>query len=186
MYKPLPKAFEYLAAEPGPKLLVEALKWHGLHEVPGPQSSSEIMTWAAAVGARSYYPSDATAWCGLFLTYCAKQAGLTLPPDPLAALSWLRFGTLVPDNAPKLGDVLVYRRAGGGGHVTLYIGEDATHFFCLGGNQSDAVGIVSFLKSRPYTARRTAWRIAQPANVRRVFLTPSGIASRPPMPSSEA
>jgi cell wall-associated NlpC family hydrolase len=35
-----------------------------------------------------------------------------------------------------LGDVLVFRR-GGGGHVALYVGEDEEAFHVLGGNQAD-------------------------------------------------
>lgn len=170
---PLPAKFAYLAKEPGPKALLEALKWHGLREVPGPASSPVIMGWAKAVGAASYYPSDATPWCALFLSYCLKQGGYPLSADPLRALSWLRWGTPAPGNRPALGDIMVYERAGGG-HVTFYVGEDATHFYCLGGNQGDSVCIAGFPKVRAVTVRRCPWRNGQPANVRAIAVGPGG------------
>ena len=48
--------------------------------------------------------------------------------------------------------VLVFER-GSGGHVGFAIGQDDTHFFVLGGNQSDAVTIARIAKSRLLGAR---------------------------------
>jgi len=42
---------------------------------------------------------------------------------------------------------------GSGGHVGFAIGQDDTHFFVLGGNQSDAVTIARIVKSRLCGAR---------------------------------
>ena len=49
--------------------------------------------------------------------------------------------------APRLGCILVFTRAGGG-HVGLYLGEDATHFHILGGNQSNSVSVTRIGKDR--------------------------------------
>ena len=84
---------------------------------------------------------------------------------------WANFGVKAPE--PALGDVLVFSR-GSGGHVGLYVGEDATAFHVLGGNQGDSVSIVRILKNRLLAARRPAWRIAQPGNVRPIHLAGAG------------
>ena len=165
----LPIKFAYLAQEPGPKVLVEALKWLGVHEVPGVASNPIIMAAAKVVGAASYYPSDATPWCALAMTFWVKQAGFPVASDPLRALSWLHWGSSVPGNVPMLGDVLVYER-NGGGHLTMYVGESRDYYYGLGGNQGDMTCIVGFPKSRTMVARRCPWKVSQPANVRRIHL----------------
>jgi cell wall-associated NlpC family hydrolase len=72
-----------------------------------------------------------------------------------------------------LGDILTFKR-NGGGHVGIYAGEDATHYHVLGGNQNNSVSVTRIAKSRLHQARRTAWKVAQPANVRKVFLEAKG------------
>ena len=171
----LPAKFAYLATEAGPKVLLEALKWLGVHEVPGLGNNPIIMDAAKAVGAASYYPSDATPWCALAMTYWVKQAGFPVARDPLAARSWATWGNPAPHNVPMLGDVLVYQRTGGG-HVTLYVGESKDYYYCLGGNQGDSVCIVGFPKTRPVTVRRCPWKMAQPAGVRRIVLDGASVA----------
>jgi uncharacterized protein (TIGR02594 family) len=85
----------------------------------------------------------------------AERAGKEIPKHPLWALSWSAFGAkpaLDRDRgspAAALGDVLVFVR-NGGGHVGLYVGEDASAFHLLGGNQSDRVCITRLAKSRLY------------------------------------
>jgi hypothetical protein len=41
----------------------------------------------------------------------------------------------------------VFTRSGGG-HVGLYVGEDATHYHVLGGNQANLVSIMRLAKGR--------------------------------------
>ena len=93
--------------------------------------------------------------------------------DPLWALNWGNFG--VHTKQPMLGDVLVFIR-NGGGHVGLYVGEDAEAYHVLGGNQSDSVCFTRIAKARLYTARRPEYNL-QPANVRVVTLAKSGAVS---------
>jgi uncharacterized protein (TIGR02594 family) len=104
----------------------------------------------------------------------AKRAGKAAPAKPLWARSWSRFGIASPQAA--LGDVLVFSRAKGGGHVGLYVGEDETAFHVLGGNQADAVSIVRIAKSRCIAVRRPIYRV-QPASVAPVHLHASGVIS---------
>ena len=56
---------------------------------------------------------------------------------------------------PITGAVLIFER-GSGGHAGFAVGQDDTHFFVLGGNQSDAVTIARIAKSRLLGARRPA------------------------------
>ena len=164
MLRPLPKAFAYLAAESGPNLLRAALRDHGLRELPGVPNSPRILAMAKNVGAAAYYKSDATPWCALAMSDWAKQAGFTLPRDPLAAKNWATFGTEVAIEDAALGDVLVMARPGGN-HVTLYAGEDARNYYGLGGNQGNEVCIAPFPKARITHVRRCAWKSAQPATI---------------------
>jgi uncharacterized protein (TIGR02594 family) len=171
----LPKQFNYLGAQAGPKVLIEALRWLGVKEAPGPNiDNPAILAWAAFVNASSYYKHDATPWCALFMAFVVKMAGFPLPGDPLRALSWAEFGTAVPAGQAGLGDILVMSREGGG-HVTMYVGQDETHYYGLGGNQGDAVCIASFPKGRISYVRRCPWRNQQPANVRPFHLNAVGL-----------
>ncbi len=170
----LPKQYRWLADEPGPRILVEALKTYGTVEKPGPGSNPSIMAWAKAAGLERVYRADSTAWCGLWAAYVALQAGWEPPVNPLWARNWLSWGSPAP--APMLGDVLVFSR-GSSGHVGLYVGEDATAFHVLGGNQSDRVMIKRIDKKRLLGARRCPWRINQPAGVRPVALAATGALS---------
>lgn len=161
-----PHPFEYLGSEPGPVILREALAHFALHEIVGPASNPTIMAWAKEVGAASYYHNDDTPWCALFIAHCAKVAGFALPSDPLRALSWAKFGKPAAGGA-MLGDVLVKSRDGGG-HVGLYVGETATHYAVLGGNQGNQVCIAWFAKAAFSYVRRCAWKVSQPENVRAI------------------
>ena len=168
----LPAQYIWLAHEPGPRILVEGLKTYGTAEKPGPGNNPSIMAWARAVGLDRVYASDSTAWCGLWMAYVAKQADWDDPYNPLWARNWLNFGT--PQQIAKLGDVLVFERGPNSGHVGLYVGEDATAYHVLGGNQSDRVMIKRVARNRLLGIRRCPWRVNEPGNVRVVKLAASG------------
>jgi uncharacterized protein (TIGR02594 family) len=171
----LPEQYGWLAREPGPKMIVEALRLYGTLEGPGTTNNGKIIAWAKEIGGKlaDVYKADSIPWCGLFMAVVARRAGKEIPRNPLWALSWSAFGAAA--SRPALGDVLVFLRHGGG-HVGLYVGEDETAFHVLGGNQSDAVSIKRIARSRLYAARRPAYR-TQPANVRPIPLTASGSLS---------
>jgi uncharacterized protein (TIGR02594 family) len=180
----LPKAYRWLADEPGPRILIEALKTFGTVETPGPGNNPAIMAWAKATGLERQYQADETAWCGLWMAYVALQAGWEPPLNPLGARNWLRFGKPVdasPSPAvPAFGDVLVFWRGsrnGWSGHVGIDVGEDEDAYHVLGGNQADAVSIKRIGKDRLLGARRCPWRINQPGNVRVIRLAATGALS---------
>jgi uncharacterized protein (TIGR02594 family) len=108
-----------------------------------------------------------TPWCGDFVETCIRMG---LPKEPLLgalgmnpywARNWLLFGS---DTKPVTGAVLIFAR-GSGGHVGFAIGQDDTHFFVLGGNQSDAVTVARIAKSRLLGAR---WPATYPPRLQRL------------------
>lgn len=165
-------SYEWLKKETAPRILVQAVKQLGVKEFVGKEHNPIILGWAKELKLSNVYTNDEIPWCGLFIAYCAKMAGLDVVERPLWALNWNKFGNRVSD--PMLGDVLTFKR-NGGGHVGIYVGEDNTHFHVLGGNQNNSVSVSRIAKNRLNQARRTAWKIAQPASVRKVHLKPKGI-----------
>ena len=170
----LPKKYQYLLNEPSPKLLVEAVKLHGVYEFPGTADNPIIEGWGKELNLERVYTNDAIPWCGLFVGVCVRRAEQPLPVNPLWALNWTKYGDEVKE--PMLGDILTFKR-NGGGHVAIYVGEDATHYHILGGNQSDKVCIVRKSKKDLFAARRTKWKVSQPTNVRKIFLDADGPVS---------
>lgn len=89
-------------------------------------------------------------WCGDYVQTCIA---VTLPDEPLlqnpyAAINWLTFGKPA---TPRKGAILIFWRGspnGGQGHIGFYVGEDATHYHVLGGNQSNAVTVSRIAKDR--------------------------------------
>lgn len=173
----LPQQYQWLQNEGAPRMLVEALKLYGTREFVGAKHNPTILAWADELDIEKLYTNDELAWCGLAMAVCAKRAEKEIPMtgwDILRALQWERFGT--PVNIPMLGDILIFKRSGGG-HVGLYVGEDAAAYHVLGGNQGNAFNIVRIGKDRLYKVRRPHYN-NQPVNVRRVFLKSDGKLSQ--------
>lgn len=186
----LPHDFAWLAREPGPRMLLEALKLYGTAERPGPANNPVIIAWARELGLERVYAADSVPWCGLGMAVVAKRAGWDHAPggNALWALNWAKWGN--PAEVPSLGDVLVlkrrYRDARGrwqtAGHVGQYVAEGQDRqgrpvFWVLGANQSDRVCIVPIERERLVAARRAPWRVAQPPSVRPIRLAAGGVIS---------
>jgi uncharacterized protein (TIGR02594 family) len=170
--------YDYLKKVISPQILVKALELIGTKEIIGTIHSDVIMGWAKDLKIDKIYTSDEIAWCGLFIAIVCKKAGVEAgitPKEALWALNWNKFGT--KQTNAMLGDILTFKR-NGGGHVGIYVGEDKTCYHVLGGNQSNMVCITRIEKTRCAGIRRTAWRIAQPENVKEVLLTESGFISK--------
>ena len=162
--------YNWLEEEKSPRILVQAVKLIGTKEIVGKQHNPIILDWARELGLKMY-TNDEIPWCGLFIAYCAHKAGVEVVDGPLWALNWAKYGTQV--NQPMLGDVLTFKRDGGG-HVGIYVGEDRTHYHIIGGNQGNQVNVMRIAKTRLHQARRTEWKIAQPTNVRVIKLESQG------------
>ena len=128
---------------------------------------SWLMDWLKRDG-RSLDDPGKNPWCGDFVETCIRMA---LPDEPMLgalgantywARNWLLFGQAVQ---PITGAVLIFER-GAGGHVGFNVGQDDTHFYLLGGNQSDAVTIARIAKSRLLGARWPATYPLRPQRLR--------------------
>jgi uncharacterized protein (TIGR02594 family) len=164
-------SYEWLKNETAPKILVQAVKQLGVKEIIGRTHNPVIMGWAEELGLKKVYTEDEIPWCGLFIAYCCHAAGVQVVERPLWALNWAKYGNRVDE--PMLGDILTFKR-NGGGHVGIYVGEDDKYYHVLGGNQNNSVSVSRIAKSRLHQARRTAWKVAQPASVRKVHLEAKG------------
>lgn len=137
------------APKPGePPWLTEARGLIGTDELPGSANNPVIMGWARDLD--QWYPSDATAWCGLFVAHCMAVGAPDEPQDfnRLGAQQWLKYGEPVPI---CYGAIAVFWRGsptGGLGHVGFIVGQDADTFHILGGNQSDSVTVARVSKTR--------------------------------------
>lgn len=170
----IPEKYKWLTSESGPKMILEGLKIYGTAELVGPKHNPVILGWADEIGIGGLVNDDEQAWCGLAHAYVAFKAGKSLLPlkgwDLLRALKWLYWGIHVDE--PELGDTLIFKRPGGG-HVGIYIFQTATTYGCMGGNSSNTYKIVEIDKARLVGARRPRY-VVKPANVRKIFLLPSG------------
>lgn len=172
----LPKEYEWLYKELGPRILVEALKDYGIKETPGKGNTKEIMKWATDLKI-SWYTADSIPWCGLTMGAWAAHADYPFDKNRLLqAVSWKDWGKPIAKDKAMLGDVLTFTRTGGG-HVGLYIGEDKDSFCVLGGNQGDAINFTWIAKSRLHSVSRSPFKIGQPANVRKIYLKRTGALS---------
>ena len=173
----LPKKYQWLQLESGPRHLLKAVELYGTTEIVGPKHNPVIMGWAKEIGIEKIYTSDEVPWCGLFMAVVMRRASSPtsprpIPSIPLRALSWNNFGVRVDNNEAMLGDVLTFTRQGGG-HVGIYVGEDSTAFHVLGGNQGNKVSIVRIAKSRLSQVRRPAYH-TPPLNLRKILLDSNG------------
>lgn len=150
-----------MTTAPEPPWLRYARTLIGTREAAGAANNSTILGWAKRLGSKivgMIYNADSVPWCGLFVARCVEEAGVTPASIAVRATSWTDWGLNLRPERLAPGAVLVFARAGGG-HVGFYIGEDATSYHVLGGNQGDAVSVARLAKTR-CVARR--WPEGQP------------------------
>jgi uncharacterized protein (TIGR02594 family) len=121
-----------------------AFKSIGVAEVQGIKSNPEIVAWLKDLNA--WWSDDKTAWCGVFVAHCLKEANQHYPKMWMQALAYRDGGTHL--DQPAFGCVAVKERKGGG-HVCFVVGvdEDSGKLVCLGGNQNDKVCLALYDKS---------------------------------------
>lgn len=152
----------------------------GTLEAPGSKDNPFIIEMAHEIVRRypdlkgnvGWYNHDSIPWCGLQMGYVMAVNGIKPCDAPLSALAWASWGQAL--KAPTPGAVLVYSRVGGG-HVTLYESEDATNYYCRGGNQSDSVNITKIPKSRPVKGIRWPTGVALPTAGRKMGATGNAV-----------
>jgi uncharacterized protein (TIGR02594 family) len=134
-------------------LIKEALKYYGITELAGDEHNKTIVSFFKSSGNKNM-KSDEDAWCSVFLSACARNAGLKFTNNALAR-SWLKVGTSIED--PQPGDVVVFWREAMDsykGHVGIWLGETAEGVVCLGGNQDNSVCIRVYEKTNVLGYRR--------------------------------
>jgi uncharacterized protein (TIGR02594 family) len=147
----------------------------GTREAAGPANSKTILRWAVSLGIKVLgivYNADDVPWCGVFVAKCLRATDVDLSGMKVAvrAKAWATWGSNLAADRLAPGAILVFEREGGG-HVAFYVGEDATHYHVLGGNQGDTVSIMRLAKSR-CIARR--WPKGVPVIGKPVRLAASG------------
>jgi len=123
----------------------------GLHEV---RDKARLQLWLRSDGKTLGDPT-ALPWCGDAVETAIKTA---LPAEPFVgalstnayyARNWQTFGRA----AKGYGSVAVFERGPTSGHVGFLVGEDATAYHVLGGNQGDSVNVTRIAKDRLLAAR---------------------------------
>jgi uncharacterized protein (TIGR02594 family) len=147
-----------------PKWMQTAEKLVGTKEIPGPRHNRVVLRWLEKL--RAWWRDDETPWCGVFVAYCMQEAGLPFPKMYMRAKEWSSYGSLLRRDHLAPGAILVFDRAGGG-HVGFYVGEDAGHYFVLGGNQGNAVNVMKLGKTRLIASR---WPKGEPVIGGYVFM----------------
>lgn len=113
----------------------------GEKEVPGLNHNPRIIEYHSETTLSA--TTDEVPWCSSFVNWVMKRAGYT-PTRSAAARSWATYGKETP---PVQGCIVVLTR-NGGGHVGFYVKSSANYVWVLGGNQSNAVNISAYPKSR--------------------------------------
>ncbi len=126
----------------------------GTTEGPGPEDNPAIMEMYASVG-HDWVEHDSVAWCAAFVGHCLEKAGLN-STRRLNARSYLDWGIPVDLTDAQAGDIVVFSRGSKSwqGHVGFFVKTTGAMIEVLGGNQSDAVTIQRYAKSRLLGVRR--------------------------------
>jgi len=133
-----------------------AARFMGTKELAGATHSPQIM---AMLHLDSNWPSgDEVPWCSAFVNYICWI--LDVPRSKsLSARSWLNVGKPVTLAEAEQGrDVVIFSRGNNPaeGHVAFFSELRDDHVFVLGGNQSDAVTVTSYPRTRVVGVRRLA------------------------------
>lgn len=147
----------------------EAYRVKGLHEV---RDNKRLWDWLKKGGSTLGDPAK-NSWCGAFTKACISQTlpNEPFPENPYLAANWRKFGIAC---TPQYGALLVFWRGSPTswqGHIGFYIGETATHYRVLGGNQSDAVtdnALIAKNRLRPNGVRWPSTAMEPPGRVVKV------------------
>jgi uncharacterized protein (TIGR02594 family) len=162
-----------------PAWLAHAWGELGQREIPGPSSNPRIADYIRRAG-HPIHADDATPWCAAFVAACLEHSGHS-STGSLLARSYLSWGR--PADAPEAGAVAVLSRGADPalGHVGFLIGLTDDKVVLLGGNQSDAVTVEAFARSRLLGLRLPA--DTQPEALPSTQ-TPQATPAASPVPSS--
>jgi uncharacterized protein (TIGR02594 family) len=129
-------------------IIETALKEYGVKETQGIGNTPKVLEYFKEAGHGWVKDDTNYAWCSAFINYVCKKAGMEFTRQ-LNARSWLTIGKEI--KKPEIGDIVIFWRNkpdSAEGHVGIYIKEDETNIWVLGGNQSDQVSIAPYPKER--------------------------------------
>ncbi|MEZ5853943.1 MAG: TIGR02594 family protein [Hyphomicrobiaceae bacterium] len=129
-----------------PEWMTHAWGELGQREVAGRGSNARIADYFRRVG-HPDISDDAVPWCAAFVGACLERAGIA-STQSLLARSYLDWGAPALDERPGAIAVLTRGTDPAAGHVGFLVGATPDGIFLLGGNQSDAVSIARFDRSR--------------------------------------
>ncbi len=106
-------------------------------------------------------PQSDCPWCAAFVTHAVKEAGGKIPTI-IAARDFLKVGGKVSEGSEQEGDIGVMwndnpdtgGRNGYGGHAIVILSQDENSITGIGGNQDDAVSVMTFPRERFLGVRR--------------------------------
>lgn len=126
-----------------PPWMAEMRRRAGLHEV---RDNAKLMEWLK-IGKYLGNPKE-LPWCGDAVETCfAKELPLEpLPSNPFWAQGWVKFDKPLAD--AHVGAVGVIRWSASAGHVGIVAAATATQVCLLGGNQSNAITLAWFPRSK--------------------------------------
>jgi len=141
--------------------LAEAWREFGQAEYAGRRQNPRIIELFREVG-HAQIESDEVAWCAAFCGACLERAGIRSTRS-LLARSYLDWGQQL--EKPRAGAIAVFRRGNDPtkGHVGFWLAETDEDILLLGGNQSNAVSVVRYPKSRLLSLRWPSDAGSEPA-----------------------
>ena len=159
-----------------PKLawIDEAFRHLGTQEIKGIKHNPKIIQWLD--GLNAWWKDDETAWCGVYVAWCLRSAGIKYPKLWMQALAYLKDGAKL--SKPCYGCVAIKKRKGGG-HVCFIVGKDKAtgKLVCLGGNQSDKVCLALYSQSE-FEEFRWYGKTSKPLAIRYDLPEYSGITAQ--------
>ncbi len=129
-----------------PAWLAEAWRELGQSEISGSRHNPRITAFFKELG-HEKYARDEVAWCAAFVGACLERSGHKSTRS-LMARSYVSLGQ--PLESGRFGAIAVLKRGNNPafGHVGFLVGWTKDKIWLLGGNQSDAVSVTSFPRSR--------------------------------------
>jgi uncharacterized protein (TIGR02594 family) len=145
--------------------LAEAWREFGQAEYTGRRENPRILALFREVG-HAQIASDEIAWCSAFCGACLERVGVRSTRS-LLARSYLDWGQQL--EKPRAGAIAVFRRGNDPtkGHVGFWLAETDEDVLLLGGNQSNAVSVTRYPKSRLIALRWPSDAESEPAKATR-------------------
>lgn len=129
----------------GKAILFTAMKHEGIKEWPGADHNPEILKMGKLAGI-SWYTKDEIPWCAVFVNAMLAINGIPGTNSAMAR-SFMGWGTSVPINNIRPGDIVVFPRDSAGpdaGHVAIVQRVEGGYVYCIGGNQNDMVCVRAY------------------------------------------